>query len=831
MAQRYLSIKDYRNVGITKEQSILLNTSIKEGEMGNLVVVVGPNNSGKSNCLDALMCIGDHAKLTKGDIPDFENQKKTPEISLSIKDDTISTGQFVKLTDKGLEAELYYEEKGKDRKTKSETNLYPSKEAQQFFINLLANMPMKEINKPTLTQHDKEFGMIVLRTISNHWGTHVHNTFDGGLNTLIQRNDIESIMNRRDKIFPKVFNYLEKNWGSEWHRNVGHPTNQLDNEKVAEHKRRLCNKYIIRDISLSKPSVKLISEIQAKFNNDTVKIEYSDKQKKFAIDLLNKLSNAIQNYNSSKSAETKDTSVSDETMYIYETYTNQQKIPDMNIYFALVEATNIIVNLEGPKFIESVLQSNIEAFNIQLREFDMTAVSHGGSNLLIDIDYKKYQKEIREILTYAQDRFGKDYQRKIMDTGISTEELSNYSKQLTTQNETITSPEIIEFQKTNNIALQPTIIRFVETEINRKSLTETPSNLKSSHFFSVLFKAINYDQNELTTLYADIKSGTKVLANLRITENTINKKLEKVSEQFNRLFFQSHEKYCFRLMLESERIEFSIYIGEIPLNLDKQSTGFRWFFNFYFTVIAQKGLKRGDIVIMDEPATNLHVSGIQELRSFIKDYAKKSEITFVISTHSPFFIDMDHIEEIRVVSRKDGEAVVNNKFQVIEDDDTDALRPIKDALTVGRHVLIDTTKKTIFVEGITDYCYLTAFKKHIDEAKGFYFLPIQGLKKEGIIEKILKIDRNPTILVDSDHYGNGLKKIAENPKYKDVVEVIKLDEIDKAFTDIESLFVPKDCPERKSFNHAVAFKNKCNVESVDKITFNNFKKVFENICS
>ena len=116
---------------------------------------------------------------------------------------------------------------------------------------------------------------------------------------------------------------------------------------------------------------------------------------------------------------------------------------------------------------------------------------------------------------------------------------------------------------------------------------------------------------------------------------------------------------------------------------------------------------------MDEPATNLHVSGIVELRKFMKANGETNEITFVVSTHNPFFIDPNYLEEVRVVNRINDHSIINSKFHVIDEtddhDNTDAIRPIKEALTVPRHILVDPTVPTIYVEGITDYLILTAF--------------------------------------------------------------------------------------------------------------------------
>ena len=41
-------------------------------------------------------------------------------------------------------------------------------------------------------------------------------------------------------------------------------------------------------------------------------------------------------------------------------------------------------------------------------------------------------------------------------------------------------------------------------------------------------------------------------------------------------------------------------------------------------------------MIMDEPATNLHVKGQEELRQFLKEFATKNGITFIIYSFPVF---------------------------------------------------------------------------------------------------------------------------------------------------------------------------------------------------
>lgn len=208
-----------------------------------------------------------------------------------------------------------------------------------------------------------------------------------------------------------------------------------------------------------------------------------------------------------------------------------------------------------------------------------------------------------------------------------------------------------------------------------------------------------------------------------------------------------------------------------PIILSQQSTGFQWAFNFMFGFLYNWGshfsLNKNVIYIMDEPATHLSVPARKEFRKFLKEYAHKNHVTFVVATHDPFLVDTDHLDEIRIVEKETEDSVIKNHFNYPLNNaskNSDALYQIKRSLGVGQHVFHNPQKhRIIFVEGITDYCYLSAFKlyfnKHNPQFKDnpipFTFLPISGLKNnpnkmKETIKKLCELDNNPIVLTDDD---------------------------------------------------------------------------------
>ncbi len=123
---------------------------------------------------------------------------------------------------------------------------------------------------------------------------------------------------------------------------------------------------------------------------------------------------------------------------------------------------------------------------------------------------------------------------------------------------------------------------------------------------------------------------------------------------------------------------------------------------------------------MDEPATHLSVPARKEFRKFLKEYTHKNNVTFVLATHDPFLVDTDHLDEIRIIEKEEQGSVIKNGFSYDPKEDagnnSDALYQIKRSLGVGQYVFHNPQKhRIIFIEGITDYCYLSAFKLYFNE--------------------------------------------------------------------------------------------------------------------
>ncbi len=356
----------------------------------------------------------------------------------------------------------------------------------------------------------------------------------------------------------------------------------------------------------------------------------------------------------------------------------------------------------------------------------------------------------------------------------------------------------LTFDKAFGMRFMPKIIRYKDEPIANSNLVTNKNNLSSNVFFARVFSAIEYPIDSILRTYEQFAHDQNRAA-LTKQEKIINSKLKKISRDFNRLYCKGTTQYNFEMVLESTNIYFCIFDGENACSLDVQSTGFKWFFNLYFNLLSGTTFNIGDIILMDEPATSLHVKGQRELRGFLKQFAVANGITVVIATHSPFLVDIDNLDELRVVEVRDGEAFIHNDFSAINMDDADSLLPVKEALTVESCHLYDPARTVVFVEGITDYNYLLAMKQRLGIKQDIIFLPIHGVGagKDGKLkDKQLQISKrlielrknNPILLVDGDGAGKSMKDVNVQSELK----VVMLSDIDEKFKTIESLFDPND---------------------------------------
>ncbi len=223
-------------------------------------------------------------------------------------------------------------------------------------------------------------------------------------------------------------------------------------------------------------------------------------------------------------------------------------------------------------------------------------------------------------------------------------------------------------------------------------------NDKSSLLFKVNFTEILENLAEILKYNMQLKIDSLITKEsnklLAIAEDSSQDSCQlKIRIRHNNKFYDySKQSTAYEIKLEIHDCRKSHDHNE-PIILSQQSTGFQWAFNFMFGFLYNVGsdfsFNHNIIYVMDEPATHLSVPARKEFRKFLKEYAHKNHVTFVVATHDPFLVDTDHLDEIRIVEKETEGSVIKNNFNYPLNNaskDSDALYQIKRSLGVGQHV-------------------------------------------------------------------------------------------------------------------------------------------------
>jgi predicted ATPase len=146
-------------------------------------------------------------------------------------------------------------------------------------------------------------------------------------------------------------------------------------------------------------------------------------------------------------------------------------------------------------------------------------------------------------------------------------------------------------------------------------------------------------------------------------------------------------------------------------NFNQRSSGFQWFFSFLaaFSEFEERG--HDVIVLLDEPALNLHGRAQADFLRFINErLAPKFQVIY--ATHSPFMIEPSHIGRVRILQDKgiDAGTVVSQDVTTV---DSDSLLPLKAALghDVAQNLALGPDNELI--EGAGDFANLQTMRDYL----------------------------------------------------------------------------------------------------------------------
>lgn len=218
-----------------------------------------------------------------------------------------------------------------------------------------------------------------------------------------------------------------------------------------------------------------------------------------------------------------------------------------------------------------------------------------------------------------------------------------------------------------------------------------------------------------------------------------------ISEEY-KLFWEQDTANLF-LDWDNEFLYFWIKEEDEYYEPRQRSKGRQWHLAFYVKVTARSKDNFTNVILIDEPGLFLHAKA---QKNILKKLEKCSELMDLIySTHSPYLIDVEKLNRVRLIEKSKKEGTRISKIHAKADKET--LTPILTAIGEDLSQGIRVDKKNSFVvEGISDYYYLHAFKKLLDSDIEFNIIPGCGDNIPAIGSILFGWGLDPYFILDSD---------------------------------------------------------------------------------
>jgi len=211
--------------------------------------------------------------------------------------------------------------------------------------------------------------------------------------------------------------------------------------------------------------------------------------------------------------------------------------------------------------------------------------------------------------------------------------------------------------------------------------------------------------------------------------------------------------------------------------LNRRAEGFKWTFSFIinFAAETQKAELKEAILLLDEPARNLHPTQQMGISDLLKNLAGSNQVLY--ATHSPFMI-FDYTPGNLLVVELDKKKHLSKIFYDYWKADDTTLTPILYGLSKG---LVDSitdrevgynSRPLIIVESMSDTMYLNAFDKFLQDPN-ISMNPLNvvpAYSKNSVLPLSIFYHThgyNTFVLLDNDYESNQIAEQLKNNKFSE----------------------------------------------------------------
>lgn len=504
-------------------------------------------------------------------------------------------------------------------------------------------------------------------------------------------------------------------------------------------------------------------------------------------------------------------------------YDNDNSIiyPSMECVFE----TNGSEDLDVNQIIKDLeVSEDISPFFNNLREFTLTRAFTSPTESMVKVDNQTHSdfitliKKVNEKITKnnpksepnpeATEKEDEGINENLLDEDISQEDIGDQMFAYV--------PKIILFDDWKDLLPDKILVSSLQAKDTSINGYEPVRNIET---------ILDADFTKLATLEDGVRESCQGKYNRKITADFNERWRQKIFEdskveiliQYNQGGQDGGGPYLNFFIVTKE--------GEL-LTPQQRSQGLKWFLSFYLRLKAESKINEQLIILFDEPGLFLHSKAQGDIKGLFEELAEKDQIIY--STHSPYLIDSQHLNRVRLVlNDKDRGTRVEKITTKISDNQQDALRPIIDAIGLDiADAFSPVSKRNVIVEGISDFYYFMAMKKILNCSSDFTFIPSIGASQSHLLmELCIGWNLDWLIIFDDDSQSKSAhrsikKQFFDNDEASTKEKIYRTEGIDG----VENMFEPADLnlvDSNAGFN--ASEKNSEHVSSVGgKVLFSRF---------
>lgn len=226
------------------------------------------------------------------------------------------------------------------------------------------------------------------------------------------------------------------------------------------------------------------------------------------------------------------------------------------------------------------------------------------------------------------------------------------------------------------------------------------------------------------------------------------------TDKFNQ--FWTQDEIRLEVTKDGGTLCFWIIENGVSYKPSQRSKGQQWYLSFFIRIVARINENKPNVILIDEPGLFLHARAQKDLLNILDNHTSNYPVVF--STHSPYLITEDNLENIRLIEKNDRKTTILGKIHAHKTADRETLTPILTAIGLGVNDSITNIdqKNNVVVEGPEDVFYLQAFKELLPtkDKPNVNFINGGGAGKMGTVGAILEgWGANVYYLFDNDQGG------------------------------------------------------------------------------